>query len=121
VKCYYAHCMAIYHTPQELRDIELLKCLGFSVINPSCKEVEEIMKTIPTADERMAYFKQFATECECIAFRALPDGSIPSGVAKELDWFREVNKPIFELPSNMLRRVISLEATREYLREVGQR
>jgi hypothetical protein len=70
----------------------------------------------------MGLFKKIIVDsCDVFAFRALPDGSIPAGVAKELGWALEAHKPILELPSNVLRRMISLEATRQYLAEVGQR
>jgi hypothetical protein len=42
VRIYYAHCMAIYNTPQEARDIDLLETI-FSefnyVVNPNKPEI----------------------------------------------------------------------------------
>jgi len=69
----------------------------------------------------MDYFKRFPKECGVIAIRALPDGRIPAGIAKEIDMFKEAGRPIIELPSGLIGRVMSVEATREYLAEVGQR
>ena len=121
MKAYYAHCMAIYHTPQEDRDIELLKKLGFEVVNPSSHEVESEVRSIISAEQRMNYFERFADECDILVFRGLPDGTIPSGVAKEIGWFQFRYKPILELPSALTRRTLTFEMTREFLREIGQR
>src|SRR5690606_7215826 len=40
LRCYYAHCMAIYGTPAEQRDVATLLALGFQVINPNTPEIE---------------------------------------------------------------------------------
>ena len=123
---YYAHCMAIYNTPQEKRDVELLESLGFDVLNPNAKEhIEEVMKTqqnkLLDKDEIgmlvMEYFSSLVDKCDIVAFRALPDGRIPAGIAKEI----KRGNMVFELPSGILKRTISVEETREYLREAGQR
>jgi hypothetical protein len=116
LKCYYAHCQALYNTPQETRDIELLNNLGFEVINPNAPEIQERAKK-----EGMACFEQIVKENQILAFRALPDLAIPAGVALELGWAREAEMLIFELPSSILRRSIGHLETVEYLREVGQR
>ena len=70
---------------------------------------------------KMLYFEKLTAECDAVAFRSLPDLDIPAGIAKELQVAKEQNKPIIELPSQILRRVIDVEQTREYLREIGQR
>lgn len=113
---YYAHCTSIYNTPQEERDLALINELGFSVYNPNCQEAEEGYK-----NESMPWFRKKVQECDVFIFRALPDGDIPAGVAKEIGYAREFTKPIIELPSGVQRRVLSVEQTREYLHEVGQR
>lgn len=116
MKVYYAHCMSIYNTPQEQRDLKTLRRLGFKTVNPNSEKHEAGANLLG-----MAYFEKFADECDAIAFRALPDGSISAGVAKEIRWFRRRGKPVFELPSSILRRSISPEETKEYLQEVGER
>jgi hypothetical protein len=121
MKAYYAHNMAIYRTPQEARDIALLEKLGFEVSNPGSPEVEAVMATMPDSNERMAWFEQFSLSCDLIAFRSLPDGTIPSGVAKEIEWFRAQGKPVIELPSLAMRRILDVPATKAYLAEMGQR
>lgn len=115
-KCYYAHCIGIYNTLQEKRDIETLTGLGFEVVNPNSKECSEGYKL-----EGMKYFERFPKECDLVAFRSLPDGRIPAGVGKEIRGFQNENKSVIELPSCLVKRIISVEETREYLCEIGKR
>jgi len=123
LKVLYAHCQAIYGTLQEQRDVKLLEALGFEVVNPSDSKHAEGYK-----HAGMDYSLTLIQEVDVVAFRALPDGSIPAGIAKELAWARgegldraEV-KLIIELPSlPPLRKVLSVSATRQYLHEIGQR
>lgn len=143
---YYAHCQAIYDTPQEQRDIELLKALGFEVLNPNMPEHKEhATKTRQSVIESgeqmdrdrgvdltegrktfwrdkasscvMGYFESLVKSADFVAFRALPDGRIPAGIAKEIS----LGKPCFELPSGIVRRIIGVAETREYLQEAGFR
>lgn len=107
---YYAHCMTLYGSEQEKRDIETIKSLGMQVLDPSTDGCGE-----------MKHYIVLVRSCDLLAFRANPDGSIPSGVMTEIETALLYNIPVFELPSNMLRRALSLEETREYLRESGQR
>jgi hypothetical protein len=119
-KIYYAHCQANYGTPQEQRDLFTLRALGFEVLNPNSPEVQVLLKDAPK-DNKMPVFQPLVESCDWLAFRALPDGSIPAGVAKEIAWAQAGGKCIIELPSAMARRTITVDATREYLRDVGQR
>ena len=143
LKAYYAHCLALYHTPQEDRDIELLENCGFIVINPSSADIEAQCKAIEAAwhsplrsiDKRFTnitsrgeavmelVFRPLLTPTavDVVVFRSLPDGRIPAGVAKEITWAEEVGIPILELPSNRSSRLMTVEQTREYLKEIGQR
>jgi hypothetical protein len=129
MKVYYAHCLGLYNTAQEVRDIHLLTRLGFEVINPNTPETQEACDAIRTSTplgcdpgaEVMEYFRKFARECDCLVFRALPDGSIPAGIAKEIDMFEREGKPIFELPSRILARTMTVGQTRQYLMECGYR
>ena len=116
MKVYYAHCLAIYNTPQEQRDIHLLESLGFEVYNPNCKECADGYK-----EKGMDFFADVVGSCDVLAFRALPDGRIPAGVAQEISYMIMCAKPIIEFPSGILKRTISVDETREYLKEAGQR
>ena len=96
MKIYYAHCVSLYGTPQEQRDLETLWGMGFNVINPNCEACR-----LGYEREGVGFFRRFADECDAMFFRALPDGRIPAGVAGEITFFQDKNKPIFELPSCM--------------------
>jgi hypothetical protein len=125
MRCYYAHCQAIYNTPQERRDVEFLQTLGFEVVNPNTDEhqiaVIRIRKDclFPADASKvvMGYFERLVKTCGVVAFRALPDGRIPAGIVTEIG----CGVPCFELPSGIVRRSIGVEETREFLAEIGQR
>jgi len=125
MKIYYAHCQSLFGTPQEKRDIELLTSLGFDVVNPgdaSYKDkVIEMKASGFTSGEIITYFGHEVERCDVLAFRALPDGAIPAGVAMEIKYAQTRGYPVIELPSSVQRRTISIDLTWEYLRESGQR
>lgn len=128
MKVYYAHFMGIYNTPQEARDIATLESLGLEVINPNTAEiqweVDDFKKGKFRDDYTMLFDVIFFTrirDCEVFAFRALPDGRIPGGVAKELKEAQDNNKIIIELPCSTISISMDGEETREYLRDMGQR
>ena len=119
---YYAHCVSIYDTPQETRDVETLTRLGFEVYNPNNPEAVEHVEILRRAGaDYMDFFRVLVQGFDALAFRALPDGYIPAGVAKEIQWALDAGRPVIELPASILRRTLPLEQTREYLRAVGQR
>jgi len=124
LSCYYAHFMGIYDTPQEERDIELLNTLGFSVTNPNCDRVREgleLYKEDHPNENYMLYFEDIAVSHDVVAFRALPDGTLPGGVAKEVMAAKAAGKIIIELPCGIARRCMNHEETVEYLENIGQR
>ena len=139
---YYAHCLQLYGTKQEQRDLETLRGFGFQVTNPADDAYAKLAKTVkqvyanPTTDEERALVAPFADageavmqlvfrglvcNCDALVFRALPDGRIPAGVAQEIAWANLLGKPVIELPTNLLSRTMTVDQTREYLRLVGQR
>jgi len=129
LKVYYAHFMGIYNTPQEKRDVETLEALGFEVLNPNTPETKEQCKRefdhVSNDEEYQRAFSVVfhpkVSQCEVFAFKALPDGRIPGGVAIELRWAQLANKLIIELPSGTYARCMGKDDTREYLRDIGQR
>jgi hypothetical protein len=124
MRVYYAHCQAIYGTKQELRDLDVLMALGFEVVNPSSPEHAQMARNLKAAGQGervMDYFVSLVDGCDAVAFRALPDGAIPAGVAKEVARAADKGKPVIELPHSVLRRTLTREQTHEYLAEVGQR
>lgn len=116
MKVYYAHPISIYNSPQEQRDLTLLLGLSLEVLNPNSPEIEARYKA-----EGMALFEPLVKSCGALAFRAFLDGSIPAGVAKEIQWAREAGLPVFELPTAIARRSMSVEATREAITNCGAR
>ena len=147
MRCYYAHCIAIYSTPQEDRDVFTLESMGFEVTNPNspeinaqCERLREEWKGLylPGTEILRDKYAQFddvghaimelvfkpllsAAKTDVVAFRALPDGRIPAGVAKEIEWAQTNGIPVIELPASLSTRTMSVAHTREYLREVGCR
>ena len=132
MKVYYAHFQGIYNTPQEERDIATLEKLGLEVVNPNQPEIQEEfqeeLKTCKLIQKEDPYMEAFdivffdrVRECEVFAFKALPDGRIPGGVAMELKVAQSKNKLIIELPSGTHARMMGRDDTREYLRDIGQR
>lgn len=151
MRVYYAHCIAIYSTPQEDRDVFTLESMGFEVTNPNSPEInkrcDEIRDRFNRGDlgghfdpergqqPRLSGYKDAgeavmeqvfkpllsAAKTDVVAFRALPDGRIPAGVAKEIEWAQANGIPVIELPANLSGRKMSVEHTREYLREIGVR
>jgi hypothetical protein len=150
MKVYYAHCISLYDTPQEARDLLHLEMLGFDVINPNSQEVEQRCDNVRQAHKDYYYEGSGATtypkvagfafdnaggavmelvfkpmispaKIDGVVFRALPDGRIPAGVAQEIKWANERGLPIIELPTFAYDRVMSVELTRVYLHETGAR
>jgi hypothetical protein len=119
MKCYYSHCKAIYDTPQEDRDIDLLERLGYEVVNPNMKIHREMCEDFGSGG--MDYFIGQVMKCDVLAFRSLPNGEIPAGVWTEIRTALDNIIAIFELPRFYNRTILSVDATRDYLKEVGQR
>jgi len=121
---YYAHSMHLYGSKQEDRDVKLLESLGYSVINPGSTEIQvelEYWMKDNSEKEAMAFFKEYAEECDLLAYRCHVDLKIPSGVMQEIDWAIAYGNPVLELPTITQARRMTLEETREYLKYNGQR
>lgn len=116
MKIYYARPINLYNTPQDQRDIETMKSLGFEILNPNKEHLQERYKT-----EGMEAFLKAVDECDCLAFRSFPDLTISAGVKKEIDKAIEMGKSVIELPTITSNRVLSVDDTREYLKLLGHR
>ncbi len=111
MRLYYAHPMTLYGKAQERRDLATLVALGFDdIVNPSDHDSTD-----------MNFYLALVQGCDVLAFRALLDGSIPSGIAAEIHLARVQAAPVFELPGFALRRMLTVEQTREFLHEAGER
>jgi len=123
-KVYYAHSMHLYGTAQEERDIETLELLGYIVLNPSDKHIQEQFRKWQ-ADfqdkEYMLFFDYLIGECDIFAFRRHVDGKIPAGVWKEIQYAENQGKIVFELPTILPSHELSVAETRKYLELNGQR
>lgn len=112
---YYARPMSIYNTPEEFRDLEMLRTMGYTSV-----EFTDLMQE-RAKTEGMKPFEEKVVEADLLAFRAFPDGRIGAGVAREIAVAEDAGIPIIELPQLPSWRVLSLEDTRWYLRATGQR
>jgi len=120
--CYYAHTMVSYNSTIERDDIELLEKLGFYVDNPNQEkyrhELYEHTKNLGAASV-MDYFCSLVEKNDLLAFRALPDGNIPSGIAKEVNHAYLLGIPVIELPCSIEKRSMNYDNTKEYFKELG--
>ena len=116
MRCYYARAISLYKTPQSARDISTLTAMGFDVVDPDTPE-----HSAGYDSRGMDYFVDLVRSCDVLAFRATPDGRIPAGVAKEIRTAEQRGYPVVELPGGFERRTMSVDETREYLRDVGYR
>lgn len=124
VKVYYAHSMVLYGTPLEKRDIKMLESMGFEVVNPSSKVIQERFakwtEDFPDMSP-MTFFKDQVKKCDAVVFRPHADGAIPAGVYEEIDIAKLHGMPVLEVPSGIHKRALSVAETREWLEQVGQR
>ena len=122
LKCYYAHTMLSYGSTIEEHDIQLLHGLGLEVINPNCKEISDGMSKYIEKYGRsnvMRYFQDIVESCDIVAFRALPDGTILSGISAELLAAKAAFIPIIELPCSLEKRMTEYPETKQLLLEMG--
>lgn len=125
-RIYYAHCIGLYDTAQEERDLTTIrKIFGGKavVINPNCAAtLREVYKAKAAGHEVMTtVFRPLVDACQVLVFRAAAGGRIPSGLSRELEWATELGKVILELPTAIIGRRMGLIETRAYLEESGQR
>lgn len=122
LKCYYAHTMLSYNSTIEKEDITMLKLLGFKVFNPNQgwvqNECDEHIKE-HGKDKTMEYFEHLIDDCDILAFRGNPDGSILSGISHEVQYAMGTYKPIIEIPCSLTKRMMDYPETKKYLIEIG--
>ena len=117
MKIYYAHQLSLYDTPQEFRDVDTLRRLGFVVLNPNTPETQAKCK----GNYFENVFKPMVLSCDALAFRSNVDLKIGAGAYREVIYAIEADIPVIELPSAILERGLTVEQTRGRLREMGQR
>lgn len=116
MKTYFARPIHLYKTAQDGRDLETLKALGFTVVNPDKAALQAKYQ-----QEGMSVFLQAIEDCEALAYRSFPDLKISAGVAKEIAKAKDMGIPVIELPTLTQGRVLSVEDTRAYLHYIGKR
>jgi hypothetical protein len=116
MKIYYAHPMVIYNSLQEERDLDLIKRLfpDAEIFNPNNPTTQEECKG------EMEYFYNIVRTCDLIVFRGLPNMKIPAGVWGEIQCGIENTIPSIELPC-LTERKMSVEDTRQFMRDIGNR
>jgi hypothetical protein len=115
MKVYYAHPVSLYGKNQEKLDHTTLRLFGFEVVCPNSPACDEGYK-----NHGMGFFKDIVKGCDALAFRGLPGGKIPAGVAFEIQIAKEAGLPIIELPCSLMQRTLNVEQTREALMELGR-
>ena len=116
---FYAHCIDTYDTEQEQEDLAALKAMGFKVFNPNCENYRKAYE-----EKGMSASEPIIKGCDAVAFRAVIAGDyITSGVGAEIAMARRFNKPVIEIPhfSSIIRRVMSRDTTKTYLKDIGVR
>ena len=113
---YYSHSKILKGTPQEAQDIQLLEGLGLEVDNPFNSIYTDFWE-----EEGINFGLTLIQNNEYFAFRAMPDGRIASGVGKEVKWAINLNKPIIEMPFGLKSRIMNLDETMEFFKEVGKK
>lgn len=115
-KAYYARPISLYGSKQEERDVETLRHLGFTAIDINKEELQARAKS-----EGMGVFKPLVGSAEALFFRSFLDSTIGAGVAKEIAWANEAGIPVVELPTLICSRSLSVDETRQRLKELGSR
>jgi hypothetical protein len=111
MKVYFARPVSQYGNKQDERDLEMLKELGFKVVNPNKEALAKEYQ-----NRGMDTYLDLVVECDLVVFRSFVDGKISAGVWKEIN----CGVPVLELPT-LPGRELSVETTREYLTLLGQR
>lgn len=117
-KAYYARPISVDGSRQAERDMDLIRSLGFEPY-PIGEDQEFALNQYRSMG--MEAFRSYVLDCQALVFRSFPDGSIGSGVAKEILWATEAGIPVIEIPRQITRRTLSVDETIDMLAELGQR
>lgn len=116
MKIYFARPKNLYGTEQDERDFATISSLGFEIVDPNNPELRQKYK-----DVGMDAYLSCVESCNALCFRATPFGKITAGVFKEIQKAIELGIPVFELPSILESRAMSVNDTRSYLGLIGNR
>jgi nucleoside 2-deoxyribosyltransferase len=125
MKIYYAHPLTMYGSEREKKDLLLLAQLGFEVYNPNQEAVTKQYLAARARQEQNEAFDAFAhvfkplvLACDGVAFRAFGDGRVGAGVATECNWAVVDGRPVFELPTYVRTRFLTVSETRARIRKM---
>jgi hypothetical protein len=121
-KIYFAHPVNTYGTILEDYFLEHFQRNDIEIINPNHPNHQEGYQK-----EGMEYFKKLVQSCHKLYAFGFSDNSIGAGIAKEMDWMKEIGGlvvflPFFKtweemvIPSDKQFNVLSVEETRKKLK-----
>lgn len=115
-KVYFARPISQYGNNQDKRDIELIRSMGFEILDPNSKFYEEAYKS-----RGMSVFTDLVANCDGLIFRSFVDGTIGAGMVKEINTAKGLGLFVLELPTITSKRELSVEDTRTYINQLGYR
>lgn len=116
-KAYYARSIDQYDKEHDNHCIKELENLGFEVVDPNKFFTKE------EYDEKgMQMFFDRIKDCDVFFFKSIyQGGKITAGVFKEYCYAQELGIPAYEIPFNVSIRSLTVEGTRQYLKDKGVR
>ena len=122
MKIYYSHPKPYKRSKEAKQDMQLLQSLGYEVINPYDPKFSECWE-----EQKMAFSEIIIEMADVVAFRALSNKKISSGVGKELSIAISMGKDIMELPnvtmfdkSTLDARVLNIDDTMSFFKNTGK-
>lgn len=107
-KAYFARPITQFGTTKDESDMAEIDAAGFTVLEITDDKTQRRYKL-----HGMKAFYSRIEICDVLFFTAFPDGKIGAGVAKEIDHANTCGLPVFELPTQLYERQLSVEETRE--------
>ena len=92
-RIYFAHPINTYNTILEDYFIEHFKRDDIEIVNPNHPDHQKGYQ-----NEGMEYFKKLVQSCDKLYAFGFADNTIGAGIAKEMDWMREIGGLVVFLP-----------------------
>ena len=116
MKAFYSRPINLYGTKEDQRNIDLIKSLGYEVIDTESEEIQ-----VKYLKNGMDVFFDLIKKSDALFFKCALNMQITQGVYKQIVFANENEIPVFEIPTILNSRVMSLEDTRTYLKLTGKR
>lgn len=111
---YYARPVTDFKTNLDKSRVKTLEDLGYDVIEITDHDTQEAYKR-----HGMEWFGKLINEfADVLFFSAFTNNAIGAGVAKEIAYAKAKGIPVFEFPTEIDQRVLSVSDTRAMLREL---